>query len=244
VTYTQPFTLLSLLIIAVGLLGLRRHWKTLSWRIAACGFLGMVALTWPPAVALTAQPLTCWYPKQTRPTGSADAIVVLSGAVNYPTKQRPYVLAGRDTYRRVLHGAWLYHNWKAIPILATGGPEGGGDPAAVTMRRMLEQEDVPAASIWTEERSHSTHESALYSAAVLREHGVHQVALVVEADSMLRAEKCFRKEGIGVTPAPCLFRDTHFGGEDLLPGWPAIYRAETLMHEELGLCWYWLRGWI
>jgi uncharacterized SAM-binding protein YcdF (DUF218 family) len=109
---------------------------------------------------------------------------------------------------------------------------------------MLEQEEVPPSSIWTEERSHSTHENALYSAAVLREHGVHQIALVVEADSMLRAEKCFRKQGIGVTPAPCLFRDTQFAGEDLLPGWPAIYREEILMHEELGLCWYWLRGWI
>jgi uncharacterized SAM-binding protein YcdF (DUF218 family) len=109
---------------------------------------------------------------------------------------------------------------------------------------MLEEEGIPPAKIWTEERSRSTYENALYSALVLREHGIHQIALVVEADSMLRAEKCFRKQGLGVTPAPCLFRDMQFTGEDLLPGWTAIYRAEILLHEGVGILWYRMRGWI
>jgi uncharacterized SAM-binding protein YcdF (DUF218 family) len=109
---------------------------------------------------------------------------------------------------------------------------------------MLEQEGVPPVNIWTEERSRSTFENAVYGARILREHGVRQIALVVEADSMLRAEKCFRKQGIGVTPAPCLDRETQFEAADLLPGWKATYRAEILLHEGLGLIWYWLRGWI
>jgi uncharacterized SAM-binding protein YcdF (DUF218 family) len=109
---------------------------------------------------------------------------------------------------------------------------------------MLEREGVPESGIWTEERSQSTYENALYTAPILREHGIRQIALVVESDSMLRAEMCFRKQGIGVTPAPCLFRDPQPGANDLLPGWPALYRAEILTHEAVGLLWYRLRGWI
>jgi hypothetical protein len=41
---------------------------------------------------------------------------------------------------------------------------------------------------------------------------------------MLRAEKCFRKQGLNATPAPCLFRDIQFTAEDLLPSWPEIDR--------------------
>jgi uncharacterized SAM-binding protein YcdF (DUF218 family) len=144
-----------------------------------------------------------------------------------------------------MHAAWLFHNWKSVPILAAGGPEsGGGEAASVTMRRMLEQEGVPSSMIWTEERSRTTYENALFGAQILRKHGVHEVALVVEADSMLRAVKCFRKQGLAVTPAACLFRDAQFGAVELLPGWQAMYRQEIILHEGLGLLWYWLHGWI
>ena len=61
---------------------------------------------------------------------------------------------------------------------------------------------VPDSSIWTEERSHSTYENALYGAEVLRSHGVARIVLVVEAQSMVRAAACFRKQGIAVVPAP------------------------------------------
>ena len=243
-SYAQVLTAVFLMIIATGLLGLRRQWKTVSWRVAAAGLLGMFMLSWPPAVALIAQPLTRWYPRQPLPIGDAEAIVVLAGSVSYPTAQRPYMFLGRDTYRRVLHSAWLYRAWKPLPILASGGPEGRGEPAAISMRRVLEQEGVPSSRIWTEEASRSTYENALYSTKLLHQHGIHVIALVTEADSMLRAEKCFRKQGISVTPAPCVFRDAQFVGQDLLPGWTTIYRAEVLAHEIMGLVWYWMHGWI
>jgi len=243
VTYIQPFTFLFLSIIAAGLCGLRKYWRTGSWRTAFCGLLGVVAVTWPPASAVLARPLVGRYVRAIRPAGDAGAIVVLAGAVNYPTKDRPYELVGRDTYRRILHAAWLYQNWKTLPILASGGPEAkGAEAASVVMRRMLEKEGVPASQIWTEEQSRSTYENALYSARLLRQRGIHQIALVVEADSMLRAELCFRKQGLGVTPAACLFRDDPFGWASMLPSWEGIYRQELLMHEGLGLLWYRLTG--
>ena len=242
-TYIQPFTFLFLAIIAAGLFGLRKYWKTASWRVAFCGLLGLVALTWPPASAILARPLVGRYAREIRPAGDAEAIVVLAGAVNYPTPNRPYALVGRDTYRRIMHAAWLYQNWKALPVLASGGPEAkGAEAASVVMRRMLEKEGVPSSKIWTEEQSRSTYENALYSGRLLRDRGVHRIALVVEADSMLRAEMCFRKQGLGVTPAACLFRDDPWGWAAMLPTWEGIYRQELLMHEGLGLLWYRLKG--
>jgi uncharacterized SAM-binding protein YcdF (DUF218 family) len=243
VTYTQPFTLLFLLIVAAGLFGLRRHWRTVSWWVVFSGFVGLAALSWPPAASILAKPLAGRYVQEARPTGDADAIVVLAGAVNYPTRDRPYTLMGRDTYRRVQHAAWLFHNWKPLPVLATGGPVfRGGEAASSIMRRVLEQEGVPRSMIWTEEQSRSTYENALYSAKLLHDHGIGRIALVVEADSMLRAERCFRKQGLAVTPAPCLFSDTPFATDELLPGWRGIYRQEILLHEGIGLIWYWLSG--
>jgi uncharacterized SAM-binding protein YcdF (DUF218 family) len=243
VTYTQPFTLLFLSITAAGLLGLRRQWRTASWRVAFCGFLGMVALTWQPAAAIVAKPLVGRYTVQARPAGDAEAIVVLGGGVDQATRELPYDLVGRDTYRRVLHAAWLFHNWKPLPVLASGGPASvNSEAVSVLMRRILEEKGVPSSKIWTEEKSGSTYENALYSARLLHERGIHRIALVVEADSMLRAELCFRKQGLSVTPAPCLFWNIQFETDDLLPGWQGIYRQEALAHEAIGLLWYWLRG--
>jgi uncharacterized SAM-binding protein YcdF (DUF218 family) len=113
------------------------------------------------------------------------------------------------------------------------------------MRELLKRAGVPESSIWTEERSYSTHENAVYGSEILRQHGISQIALVVDAQSMPRAAACFRKQGIAVMPAPCEFHS--FGpplSEEFLPNWNAIRRNERTLHEIVGLGWYWLRGWI
>ncbi len=110
------------------------------------------------------------------------------------------------------------------------------------MRRMLEEQGIAPAKILTEVDSRSTYENAVYCARILQSRGINQVALVTDADSMLRAEKCFRKQGIRVTPAPCFFWDLRLVPGDLLPGWQGIYRSEILAHKGLGLVWYGLRG--
>ena len=38
-----------------------------------------------------------------------------------------YILIGWDTYRHVIHTAWLFHNWKSVLILARSGLEVGRD---------------------------------------------------------------------------------------------------------------------
>ena len=61
------------------------------------------------------------------------------------------------------------------------GGSANSPPYAFVMKRLLEQEGVPSDRIWVEPRSRNTHESAIYGADVLKQHGIARVALVIEA---------------------------------------------------------------
>ncbi len=207
--------------------------------------ISLVLLAWPPVEWLISRPLEIWYPMQPFRSSSLQAIVVLSSAVHGPTPAVPYDEPDQATYERCELAAWLYVHVQQVPVLACGGTQtAAGSPLSRSMRLLLERGGVPSDMIWTEERSHSTHENALYGAQILRQHGISRIALVLEAKSMLRAEACFRKEGMTVFPAPCAFRVLGGPSEEVLPDWRAIRNNETAVHEFLGLVWYRLRGWI
>jgi len=171
--------------------------------------------------------------------------VVLSSAVDPPKPERPYPLADKATYQHCEFAAWFHKHWQPLPVLACGG-RGPKDEEAVsvTMRQLLHRAGVPEEMIWIEDRSRSTHENAVFGAEILRRRGIDKIALVVEAQSMPRAEASFRKEGVTVIPAPCEFREFSFELEEFIPSWKAIKRNEDTLHETVGLAWYWLRRWI
>jgi uncharacterized SAM-binding protein YcdF (DUF218 family) len=108
----------------------------------------------------------------------------------------------------------------------------------------MEAEGIPPDLIWIESRSRTTHENALYSSEILRQHGVPRVALVTDASSMPRATACFRKLGIDVVPAPFQFFNVNHSLRDMLPEWENIEANGLTLHEVVGLLWYRLHGWI
>jgi uncharacterized SAM-binding protein YcdF (DUF218 family) len=242
-TYIQPLLLVFLMIALTGLVLRKQGQKS---RLPMVGFLGLLFLSWPPVDWLLSRPLERWYPVQPFPPAPAQAIVVLSSTVNPPRYSRPYARPDRETYQRCEFAAFLHRNWQPLPVLACGGPgtKRSKQAVSVTMRRLLQQGGVPEALIWTEERSGSTHENAVFGAEILRQHGIGSIALVVEAQAMPRAEACFRKQGIIVVAAPCEFRQLEASLEDFMPGWQSIKRNEDTLHEAVGLVWYWLHGWI
>jgi uncharacterized SAM-binding protein YcdF (DUF218 family) len=239
-TYTQPLLLIFLAIAVVGLVRMRRGKRT---RLPELGLLLLILVSWPPADWLLSRPLEWEYPPVPfDPPAGVQAIVVLSSAVMPPHYERPYALEGPETSERTEYAAWIYSR-KALPVLACGGSQGRDtQPDAAVMRLHLLRAGVPAGMIWTEERSHSTYENALYGAAILKQHGVAKVALVVDAQSMRRAAASFRKQGIEVFPAACSFRELGPLREELLPSWKAVRRNEGTLHEMGGLLWYRLRG--
>jgi uncharacterized SAM-binding protein YcdF (DUF218 family) len=112
------------------------------------------------------------------------------------------------------------------------------------MRNFLLQLGVVAEDILLEDRSRTTYENALYSSDILRQRGLTLAVLVTDANSLLRAELCFRKQGIAVVPCGCYYRATHFDAalSDFLPNPASMGQLELVVHEWLGLAWYQLNG--
>jgi uncharacterized SAM-binding protein YcdF (DUF218 family) len=114
---------------------------------------------------------------------------------------------------------------------------------AEIMRAALMEKGVPAGQIWSEGESNNTYENTLYSARILRQHGISKAALVTEAYHMPRSERCLRKQGIAVVPAPTGFMmPTSYHWQDLVPKNRALGVMDIVVHEWVGLTWYWLAG--
>jgi uncharacterized SAM-binding protein YcdF (DUF218 family) len=243
-TYIEPA--LPLLIL-LGALGVVRAWRSSGtvrrpW-LETISIAGICFFTTNLGAWALSRPLETWYIRNAIPAARGDAIVVLAGAVNRPTQERPYPVAGQDTYRRVQHAVWLFKHWSALPILVSGG--GSQDaPHAEVMRRMLAAEGIPSDMIWMESRSINTHESAVYGSEILRARSISRIVLVTEASSMPRASLSFRRYGVDVLPAPARFNRLTGKVSDFLPGWGPLASNGETVHELVGLAWYKLRGWI
>jgi len=236
------------LFLLIGSIGLVRAWRQskggdkpwlLTISTAGIFLVSMNLVAWT-----LSRPLEIWYENRPIPKESAEAIVILAGAVHPSSPNQPYTFAGQDTYRRLQHGIWLFKHWKSLPILVCGGSLDEDAPAAETMKGVLESQGIPADLILIEDRSRSTHESAKYGSYILRQRAITRVALVVEANSMLRAAASFRKAGVTVIPAPIRFTALDLNVMDIFPNWGAIALNGETVHEVIGLVWYRLRGWI
>lgn len=239
-TYVQPLVLAFLLIASAGLVRMR---KSRGAGLVAIGLAGLFLLSWPPVDWLLSRPLEARYAQGPAPMESAQSIVVLGSSVTPPDAYTPYSVPGKDIYERCSMAAWLHTHGHPLPVLACEGSP-GNQPSSGVMRQLLQAGGVPESMIWAEKQSHSTHENAAYGAEVLREHGIRTIILVTEARDMLRAERCFRKEGFSVIPYPIALRNIGPALDELIPNWKAIASNERTLHETAGLAWYGLRGWI
>jgi uncharacterized SAM-binding protein YcdF (DUF218 family) len=247
-TYVQPLLSILILIFAYGAY---RAWRSSQgrWRIVlSLAVLALFLISWQPFGRVLLRPLESPFPPRPYPPEGAQAIVVISGAMESTSRVTGERYVGEDTYARCLYTAWLYEHWRQLPVLTSGGPPRNNPhrvPDAVEMQKVLEQAGVPQSAIWCESRSVSTHENALYSAQFLRSKGIQKIVLVTSAYQMLRAGLCFRKEGLNVITAAC---DYHSLGayriEDLFPSWRGIAVTETVLHETVGILWYWMHGWV
>jgi uncharacterized SAM-binding protein YcdF (DUF218 family) len=230
--------------LAISCVGLFLMPSSRGRRLLRTGLIALVLVSWAPADWLFAQLLEWPYRNVRQPNGPADAIVVLSSYVEPSSDTTPFVLPDTMTFARCRYGALLYNQWRPVPVFVSGGGASKDGSYASTMAQLIEREGVPREQIVLEEKSTNTHENAAFTAELLRQRGFHTAVLVMEADGMLRAEKCFRREGIAVIPAPFRRRTLGYQVADLLPSWQAVRGNERTLHELGGLAWYKLRGWI
>jgi uncharacterized SAM-binding protein YcdF (DUF218 family) len=129
-----------------------------------------------------------------------QAVVILGGGLRRETPEYGGDTLGRLTLDRVRYGARLARQ-TGLPVLVTGGSIGGSISEADVMARALEDEfSVPVR--WRETNSHSTHENAQFSAAILKRVGIERVLLVSHGFDVTRARAEFEAAGLQVFPAP------------------------------------------
>ncbi len=163
-----------------------------------------------------------------------QVIVILGGGKNNNAPEyRGIDTINKATLERLRYGARLQQQ-TGKPILVTGGAPYGGRPEADAMAETLKQ-DFHAKTIWVEDQSNDTAENAAYSAKILKQHHITNIALVSQAWHLLRAKALFEKQGISVTLAGTGYTNAeHQTIAQLLPDANALLKSSTAIKEYLG----------
>jgi uncharacterized SAM-binding protein YcdF (DUF218 family) len=244
----QPYPLLLLFI---GLLLVRAWYKRWASRrqllLLTVPFVLLVLLSNSAVAYLALGSLEWRYaPLDPRPADT-EVIVVLSSTVAPAAGLRLRPELDDDGRVRCLHAAELYRQGPPCKVLVSGGspdPERGVPSCAAVMRDFLIDVGVSPADVIIEDQSRSTHENAAACARILEERNLRKVVLVIDAVDMVRAWRCFRKQGVEAVPAPCHYRAAaglRLTPELFMPNPGAIQACQRVAHEWLGLGWYWLR---
>ena len=189
----------ELLITILGL-GLRPRFPRLGIGLAWAGVLSLLLLAMPAVADLLLRCLDSSPAFTVERATGAQAIVILGGGKRRDAQEYGGDTLGQLTLERVRYGARVAR-LTGLPILVTGGSVYGGEAEAKLMQESLRSEfgiDVR----WVEDRSRTTHENAVLSAAILRDAGIQRVVLVAHSFDMLRARAEFAAVSVATVPAP------------------------------------------
>jgi len=176
------------------------------------------------------------------------AIVVLGGGVNTVSGRAAKIAPlTRQTAARVLEGARVYRATDAPWVISSGGPGPDPDwiPEAEPMRDALVALGVPASRILIETRSATTHDQSVLLEPMLRSLHAETFVLVTSDIHMRRSLGAFRARGL--QPVPAIARDPYDTLPPVLKLAPTYYGLESgsgMVHEYVGLAYYFARGWI
>jgi len=180
--------------------------------------------------------------------GKYDVGIVLAGIVLKKDNpdDRVYFQKGAD---RIIHASQLYHQGKINKILISGGSGNLLDQElkeSSLLGRYLESRNIPPEDIWIEIESRNTYENAVQTKKILdRDFGKGKYLLITSAFHMRRAQACFEKLGMEVSPF-----STDFYAEKANIAAYFSFSAFSLMKwtilikEWLGYLAYWAAGYV
>lgn len=129
-------------------------------------------------------------------SASSPVAVVLGAQVLSGGRPSPPLAA------RSRHAAALYTAGVVSTLLPTGGVGKHPPSEAVVISRILRDAGVPEEAIILEEEAHSTRESALVLAGILKHRGFGRVRVVTDPLHCVRAVGAFRAAGIKAEAEP------------------------------------------
>lgn len=245
--FLHPLSL-GLVLIVAGLV-LSRWWR----RIGLVGVIVGVLVLWVPSTPIVAGWLQGTLESRYPPTPidsvpSADAIVMLGGALKAPQPPRIYPDLN-DAADRVWYAARLYRAGKAPLIIASGGTlpwRHPDDREAPVMQTLLSDWGVPPDSVLLEAGSANTYQNATNTAALMADRGFDRVLLVTSALHMRRALATFRSAGVSAIPAATDYQiaKTERTILDIAPDAGALTGSTAAIREYAGYIVYDWRGWI
>ena len=161
----------------------------------------------------------------------------------------------RRTYHgaidRLLQAVNLYKKGRIKKILITGGAGNliySKVKEAKLMDSLLRNVKIPASDILIDTMAENTHQNAVYSKIILEKHpGLKKFLLITSSMQMRRAEACFEKEGIHVTPYPTspINSDSPLNFEYLfIPQASNFMTWDGTIHEMVGYVVYKIMGYI
>jgi uncharacterized SAM-binding protein YcdF (DUF218 family)/glycosyltransferase involved in cell wall biosynthesis len=192
--------------------------------------LGYALLFHSPFVWFLAGPL-----RMEAPVQAGDAIVVFAGGVGESGK------AGGGYQERVKRAVELYQDGQAPQLIFSSGYT-FVFPEAEMMKELALSQGLPATAIILEQQARNTHENVTRVQEILDRHGWTQIILVSSPFHMRRAVWTWRKAAPDVTVIPAPVQASQFyahGGKGL-----SLEQIGGILHEYLGIVYYWLKGWI
>ncbi len=179
-----------------------------------------------------------------------DVAIVLGGFSHSKQEPRDRLHLTRSG-TRLTHALQLYHEGRVRKILITGGSGqvfGEKRPEALEVETFLDHLNFPREDLLIESDSRNTRENAIFSKALLAETLPNATRLLLLTDGlhMPRAQRCFKKAGLTFTSFATsqrsgpLWPPTPHGL--ILPNPAGFEAAAALLHEVVGVCVYWLKG--
>jgi len=233
----------GLLLLLLAAWWLRRRAPRLSALCFVAGLGGLWLMSLPVIVQWAAQalerepaiPEAQWASLREQ----AQAIVVLGAGRERADLAWQTDQPGHIALERLRYAARLAKATK-LPILASGGLHYGQPPSEAALAAETLQRDFATPIRWREERSRTTWENAVHSAAMLKAEGIERIVLVTSAAHMPRSRWCFEQNGMTVIAAPVGFLGVPNGRP--LGGWmpeaKAVWQSGQLLNEAVGMLVY------
>lgn len=169
-------------------------------------------------------------------------VVVLGGGHILAPELPIFSQLSKSTLTRVVAGVSLYRKHPGSKLVLSGGILFDPIPEAKMMKRAAMELGVAENEIILESQSRDTIEEVLVLKSIVKE---DPFILITSASHMPRAMAMFKKAGFKPIPAPVNHEVKHtqfHGSGSFFPTASNIEKAETAIHEYLGIIWGKLRG--
>jgi uncharacterized SAM-binding protein YcdF (DUF218 family) len=171
---------------------------------------------------------------------TAQAIIVLGGDVRPGGADIPDRLGPLSIERMAL--AAEAQRRLHLPVVVSGGTVRGAHSSEGALMKTALEADFAVPVAWTEERSRTTWENALFTARLLLPEKLTTVVVVSQAWHLPRALWAFERVGLKALPWPAPRTAARLGSAgDFLPSLAALHDTFYALHEMIGGVFYRLR---